>query len=292
MRIPMNILLCSPLWAVRDEVAQLIAFHLSNDVPDEHKWEAANPYTQAYGPGKIAFVPIQGLLSKDGPVWLGSSYDGISRAVENAAADSEVKHIVLCVDSPGGEVRGCPETAAVIAKAAKVKPVSAIVEGASASAAYWLTSQATDITVTPSGEVGSVGVKLIHADLSKKMELSGIKVTELTAGTNKADWSPFKPLSEEAATTMQTRINAVHTDFLNDISAARGERASEDIKANRFGEGKMFSAKDALGHGLVDAVLSTRDFFRSLAPVVERDSTAFPRAALYAHLEHLRRRDF
>jgi ClpP class serine protease len=80
------------------------------------------------------------VLTKDGPAWYGSNYDGIVTAAEKAAGDPDVKRIVLAVDSPGGEVIGCPEAAAALAQIAKTKPVSAVVEGCCASAAYWLTS--------------------------------------------------------------------------------------------------------------------------------------------------------
>ena len=55
--------------------------------------------------------------------------------------------------------------------------MSAIVEGTAASAAYWLANQAGNITLTPSGEVGSVGVRMMHVDMSKMLENDGIKVT-------------------------------------------------------------------------------------------------------------------
>ncbi len=125
-------------------------------------WEAAKPSVQVKGPHKIVVIPVQGVLTKDGPSWLGSSYDSIADAAEKAAADPSVKRVVLSVDSPGGEVTGLPETATVLAQVAKVKPVSSIVEGMAASAAYWLASQSSDVTLTPSGEVGSVGVRMMH----------------------------------------------------------------------------------------------------------------------------------
>ncbi|HEY3624859.1 MAG TPA: S49 family peptidase, partial [Terracidiphilus sp.] len=65
---------------------------------------------------------------------------------------------------------GLPETADVIHAANRVKPVRAFVTGIAASAAYWLASQASSITLTPSGEVGSVGVLDLHADISKALE--------------------------------------------------------------------------------------------------------------------------
>ena len=213
------------------------------------------------------------MLTKDGPSWYGSNYDAITSAAEQAGADSSVKRVVLAVDSPGGEVIGLPETAAVLAQLAKEKPVSAIVEGHAASAAYWLTSQARDITLTPSGEVGSVGVRMMHIDQSKMLADMGVKVTELQAGEYKTEWSPFKPLTEEAQADMQGRLNATHKNFLNAISAGRGGRVSLKMRAARYGEGRMFSAVDAMSHGLVDQVQAPSDFYRAIAQQ-ERDAAA------------------
>jgi len=232
-------------------------------------WEAAKPSIQGKGPNKVAVIPVQGVLSKDGPGWLGSNYDAITDAAEKAAADPSVKRVVLAVDSPGGEVTGLQETASVLAQVAKVKPVSSIVEGMAASAAYWLASQSSDITLTPSGEVGSVGVRMMHADISKMLEDQGIKVTELYSGNLKTEWSPFKALSEDAIGDMQTRLAATHTDFLNAVQSGRGDRVSAEMKGNRMGEGRMFGADAAASHGLVDKIQAPREFYRSIVPVEE-----------------------
>jgi signal peptide peptidase SppA len=223
-------------------------------------------------PRRIAVIPVHGVLTKDGPSYYGSNYDTITSALERAAADSAVDRIVLSVDSPGGQVTGLPETAAVVAQVAKVKPVSALVEGTSASAAYWLTSQANDITLTPSGEVGSVGVRMMHVDCSAMLEKAGYKVTELYSGDFKTEWSPFKPVSDEAAADMQSRLEATHKDFIGAVAAGRGNRASASIRKSRFGEGRMFSADAAKAHGLVDSVQAPRDFYRNL--VLSRTSPA------------------
>ena len=64
-------------------------------------WQAAKPSTESRGSHKIVIIPVQGVLTKDGPSWLGSSYDTITEAAEKAAADPAVKRVVLAVDSPG-----------------------------------------------------------------------------------------------------------------------------------------------------------------------------------------------
>lgn len=261
----LSLLARSPFWAILpDRLPVLLSLLTSGFTPD---WEAAKPTTQGKGQNKLAIIPIQGTLTKDGPGWFGSNYDSIIAAAEQAGTDPSVKRVVLAVDSPGGEVTGLPETAAVIAQLAKVKPVSAIVEGMSASAAYWLTSQASDIALTPSGEVGSVGVRMMHVDVSKMLEDAGYKVTELFSGNFKTEWSPYKPLTDEAKADMQARLTTVHQDFINAVTTGRGGKATQDIQAARFGEGRMFSAADALSHGMTDRIQTPRDFYRAALPV-------------------------
>lgn len=277
-----DILARSPFWAIRPEAVLFALRHLvdplygqraSGDAP---VWECAQPSVKGKGKNKLATIPIQGVLTKDGPSYYGSNYDTITKAAEQAGADPDVKQVVLAVDSPGGEVTGLPETAAVLAALAKAKPVSAMVEGMSASAAYWLTSQANHITVTPSGEVGSVGVRMMHVDVSKMLDDMGYKITELSSGDFKTEWSPYKPLSEDAVANMQPRLESTHTDFLNAVTAGRTGRATEQARNGRFGEGRMFSAKDALSAGMIDATQAPNDFYRAISPAQEETATLPP----------------
>jgi ClpP class serine protease len=124
-------------------------------------------------------------------MWGGTAYPDIQDAVERASSDPSVTEIIMLVDSPGGDVAGLPETASIIAQAGQVKPVTAMVTGMAASPAYWLASQANTIVLTPSGEVGSVGVLTIHADITKMLDRAGIKLTTIQASKYKTDFSPF-----------------------------------------------------------------------------------------------------
>ncbi len=279
------------LWAIRPEavptVVRLLALDTGKIVagPEAAAWSAAQPSMMGRGTGKIAVIPVQGVLTNDGPAYYGSNYTTIANAAEKAAADPDVQRIILSVDSPGGEVTGLPETAALLASIAKQKPISAIVEATAASAAYWLASQASDITLTPSGEVGSVGVRMMHVDMSKMLENDGIKVTELHSGEYKTEWSPYKPLSNDAQANMQARLDASHQEFMGAVASGRGGRASAAIQKGRFGEGRMFSATDALKHGLVDRVRSSRDAYRTLAASTQVDGTGQDGGLRRARLE-------
>lgn len=280
MKNLMELLSRSPLWAVDPHGLNIHLAVMKVTAEGPIRWEATLPSTSGRGQNKTAIIPIQGVLTKDGPRYYGTNYDTITTAAEAAGADPNVKRVILSVDSPGGNVTGLPETAAAIAQLAKIKPVSAIVEGLSASAAYYITSQAHDITVTPSGEVGSVGVRMMHVDISKMLEDAGYKVTEIHAGNFKTEWSPFKPLTDEAKADMQTRLDEMHVDFISAVSTGRGARATDEIKANRFGEGRVFSAIAAKAHGMVDHIQPTRDFYRAAMPVEQEQAPAgLPRRA-------------
>ena len=94
MNTKMLALFANSVWAIQPEAVPLVIDRLSMPATDG-RWEAAKPSTMGRGGNKVAVVPIQGVLSQDGPSYMGSSYEAITNAVERAAADPEVKRIIL-----------------------------------------------------------------------------------------------------------------------------------------------------------------------------------------------------
>lgn len=229
----------SPYFAVLESyVSQLLAGPEARVSP---------PRTQTLAAGQVGIFGVLGQSD-----WFADTdYSAVRSTVRRALADPSVKTIDLFVDSPGGSVLGLPETADVIRAAGKQKPVRAFVTGIAASAAYWLASQASTISLTPSGEVGSVGVLDLHADISKALDNAGVKVTAVTAGEHKVERAPFNPLSDAAKAHMQVGVNAWYGDFLSAIRRGRGARVSA---TGNFGGGRMLSAKDAMREGLIDFI--------------------------------------
>jgi signal peptide peptidase SppA len=180
-----------------------------------------------------------------------TDYSAIRSGVQRALADPNAKTVDLVIDSPGGSVLGLPETAEAIHAANRIKPVRAFVTGIAASAAYWLASQASTITLTPSGEVGSVGVLDIHADITQALANSGVKLTAVTAGEYKTERAPFVALTDDAKAHMQNSVDAWYGEFLGAIRRGRGARVSP---SSNYGGGRMFGSRDALANGLVDFV--------------------------------------
>lgn len=234
-------------------------FHATGDPfwdNEDYRW--FRPYNVVRGADGVGVLvlSVKGSLVADLTGQFGNwatGYDYITAAIKRASADTTVRAIVLDINSPGGMVRGCSECGDAIAAAAKVKPVIAYAADTAASAAYWLASQSTEIHVSNTGEVGSIGVITGHFDESEWLKQIGVKYTPLFAGERKADLSPYLPITDEAKAAMQERLNAVYAEFISAVAKGRGI----DGNVVRNTQAAMFASKKAVRAGLADRV-STR----------------------------------
>jgi len=206
--------------------------------------------------GSIAVLPISGTISHRTGLMSdmsgGTSTEKFTQWLRAAVADPSVKAIVLDIDSPGGTVDGVPELADEIYKANQSKPVTAVANTQAASAAYWLGSQAKEFVVTPSGEVGSIGVFGAHEDMSQALDKAGVKVSLVSAGKYKTEGNPFEPLSDEARGALQDSVNSYYDMFTRAV--ARGRQSDQQSVQNGFGQGRMIPANKAVKMGMADRV--------------------------------------
>lgn len=217
----------------------------------------------------IAYLPIEGeLVHRYGhidPCSGLTGYDGITVKVQEAAADPAVRGILLDIDSPGGELYGCDGCAEAIYRARQAKPVWAIANELAASAAYWLASAADVLVVPRTGDAGSIGVVMMHADMSGAMDKAGITVTLIHAGAHKVDGNPYQALPKDVQSRLQAECETARGLFVESVARYRGRPAS----AFEATEALVYMGEDAVTAGLADAVAdfdeTYQEFARSLA---------------------------
>lgn len=201
----------------------------------------------------------------------GTSMVRFQEAFAQAANDPRTTAIVLDVDSPGGAADLVPETAAMIRAARRPdRPIVAVANTLAASAAYWLASAADEIVVTPSGQVGSVGVYVLHQDVSERLKKDGIKPTFIHEGARKVERNPFGPLDEPARAHLQSAIRDTYDMFTNDVAKARGVpvstvRADPEDGGEHFGGGRVYGAKQAVKLKMADRVATLSETVQRLA---------------------------
>lgn len=236
----------------------------------------------AQGGGEIAVIPIVGVMIPRADAF--SEMSGavntqrIGQAIRRAVADPGIAAIVLDIDSPGGMAAGTPELADIIYQSRGRKPIVAVANTLAASAAYWVGTAADELVVSPSGEVGSVGVLAAHVDWSGYMEMSGQRVTYISAGKYKTEMNPYEPLGDEARAYAQSQIDDLYNQFVRTI--ARNRKASVDTIRSSFGEGRTVFARQAVAAGMADRVATLDEVIADLQKPKRGQSGAAADASL------------
>ena len=243
-----------------------------------------NGSAPSMGGSKVAVLPIHGTIAHRmnmmNSISGGVSTEALGRQFESLVEDPNVGTSILDIDSPGGAVSGVEELSSQIFAARDKVHIVASANSLAASAAYWLGSQAHEFVVTPSGEVGSIGVIAVHESVFRAKEEEGRDITVIKAGKFKADTSPLEPLSDEAQAFIQERLDERYDVFVSAVS--QGRNVSKQTVINKFGEGRTVGAKSALSKGMVDGIETLDEtiarfvgkpesFNEAVNPVVEKE---------------------
>lgn len=258
----------SDLWAIQQDAFLRIQRYMRGEavrgIQAIDSPQAAVNRPAASGP--VAVLNLRGVITPFPRFSLfGGSSDGLvgfRRNLREAAANPDIGSILINVDSPGGSIDLVPETAADMRAARAQKPVIAVANTMAGSAAYWIASQATELVVTPSGDVGSVGVFILHEEFSEFDKRLGIETTLIKAGRHKAEGNPYQPLSDEAREHFQEVVDQTYDTFVADVAAGRGVSTSKVTRD--FGEGRMLRADQATVAGMADRVAPIEEVLAGL----------------------------
>lgn len=205
--------------------------------------------------GKTAIISIEGPLTPKASFFSfffgGTSFEGITNALNRAISRPDVENIILHMDTPGGTVQGAFELSKHIKELGKQKDIQVFSDGMIASAGMLFASAASKRTISGvSVEVGSIGVISRRIDVTKMNEDFGIKVHEFVSGKFKNSSSPNKPMTEEDATHIQSQVDLVLELFAAEVSANLGITVDDIINM----QAKTFIGQQAIDNGLVDQI--------------------------------------
>lgn len=216
----------------------------------------------------VEVLPVHGVLVSRGShinaCETMTSYEGLRQQLRSAVADPLVEHIVLDIDSPGGAATGAFELAADIRALARQKPITGIVNYMAYSGGYLIGSACSELVVSQTSGVGSIGVIASHMDRSKMEENMGVKVTTVFAGAHKNDLSPHEPLSDQSLQYLQDLVQESYQLFVNAVAEYRG-LAVERVIATEAG---LFRGHASIAAGLADRMQSPQDAVDDLSRAV------------------------
>jgi signal peptide peptidase SppA len=230
----------------------------------------------------VGILPLQGpIFGKSNLMTMlsgATSLEMLQSEFRSLMSDDSIHSILLDVDSPGGTSDLVKEFADELYQARDEKPIYAIANTLSGSAAYYLMSQATQSYATPSAMVGSIGVYSVHEDQSEADQKAGRKFTFVSAGPYKTEGNPHAPLSEEGRQFRQSVADEIYEEFLGAVS--RGRNVELETVRSGFGQGRVLTASKALEENMIDGIMPYEKLVGSIAAnrpqhlhVVSRDGT-------------------
>jgi protease IV len=215
------------------------------------------PYDNYWSePPQIAVIYALGVCDMD----QGIAARRLVKNVEAAADNSNVKAIVLRIDSPGGDAMASDYIAEAMKKAKGKKPIIVSQGFVAASGGYWLSMYADTIVAAPgtiTGSIGVIGGWMYNKELKEKLGMS----TDFVKAGAHADLGfgmtlplvgvriPDRNLTSEERAVAESTIKTMYKEFVEKVSLGRKKQVN-DIEP--IAQGRIWSGLDGKQNGLVD----------------------------------------
>lgn len=188
----------------------------------------------------VARITVSGIIAED---------KKRNKALDDAADDSDVKALIVVINSPGGTVVGAEQLYKRLRDVAKKKPVVATMGTLATSAGYYIAVGADRIFAYEGTITASIGVVFQATDMTVLLEKIGIKVEAIKSGAVKASPNPFEKTSPEARAVIDALVKDAFDQFLGLV---RQRRTLGDEQVKTISDGRVVTGRQAKELGLVD----------------------------------------
>jgi protease-4 len=179
--------------------------------------------------------------------------------------NSQVKGILIRVDSPGGVVTPSHE---IYEEIRRVRddgmPIIVSMGTLAASGGYYVSAPATTIVANPQTLTGSIGVIMEFPMLKGVMDKIGVKVEVVKSRVHKDIGSPFRDMTDQDRELLQDVVTDAYDQFVTIVST---ERKIPEDSVRAFADGRIMTGRQALALGLVDTLGTFEDAKRIAASV-------------------------
>ena len=173
----------------------------------------------------------------------------LARAIREARNDTDVRAIVLRVDSPGGSGTASEVIWRELSLARKSKPVVVSMGDTAASGGYYISIPADAIVAEPASVTGSIGVFSGKMSLRGLYDKIGLTKEIVERGRNASIFSDYRPWTAEERQQIRALMVAFYEDFVGKAAKGRGKTRDE---IDAVAQGRVWTGEDALKVGLVD----------------------------------------
>ena len=214
------------------------------------------------GAAKVLLLDVSGFLADEGlrpSLTIGTPpprvplLARVREELKKAAADDDVRALVVRVNSPGGTVTASDVLYREISewRQQTKRPVVAVMLDVAASGGYYVALAADTIVAHPTSVTGSIGVIMVSLNAEGLMQKLGLSTVAIKSGERKDMGSPFRPLTDDERRIFQGVIDALHRQFVAKLVERRGLPPAEALA---LADGRIYTAEQALASRLIDRV--------------------------------------
>ncbi|NDJ36259.1 MAG: signal peptide peptidase SppA [Chloroflexi bacterium] len=199
----------------------------------------------------VAVIRVEGALLAGDSIASGTVAGSrtIIEMLEQANNDSNIRAIVLRINSPGGGVTASEEIHHAITQVDK--PVVVSMGTTAASGGYYIAAPADRIYAAESTITGSIGVISQFITAEQFLDDVGVEVVYVTSGDLKDFGAIDTTLTEDELDYWQQIIDDLHEDFIDVVAEGRDMSRSE---VAMLADGRIYTGQQAVEVGLVDAI--------------------------------------
>ena len=194
------------------------------------------------GGSRVARLVVSGVITED---------RRLTKALEKLADDSQVRAVMVVIDSPGGSVAGGESLHGALVRIAAKKPVVSVMGGVAASAGYMIAVPATRIFAREATLTGSIGVLMETREISGFLGKVGVTTDAIISGPMKDQPSFVKPMSPAGRAVLQGLVTDMYDLFVAMVATGR-HMTVEQVR--ELADGRVYTGRQALKLGLVDAI--------------------------------------
>jgi protease-4 len=242
-----------------DDELKYISMSKYSKIPD--------PNRSSSGGNRIAVIYAEGtiVMGKGNDTNIGGTY--YADIIREQRLDSNIKAIVLRVNSPGGNAIASDIMWRELQLAAKEKPVIVSMGNYAASGGYYISAPGTKIYASPVSVSGSIGVFGMIPNVGKLLkEKLGISTETVNTNAHSDFPSIFRPMNSVEQKVMQRSIENIYSDFVSKVSDGRKMKISS---VDSIGQGRVWSGKSAINLGLIDELGGLEDAIKGAAELAK-----------------------
>ena len=209
---------------------------------------------------KLAVVPITGVI-------MPPLTDRVISMIDLVEEDRSVRGLVLAIDSPGGLIADSHQIYHRLEqyRSETGNPVTVTMSRMATSGGLYVamgSGPTGRVFAEPTTWTGSIGVIIPRYDVSALADRFGVTVDPLKTGPLKDSLNPFRKLSDQDRAVWKGILDDAFGRFIGVIAENR-PRLSED-RVRELATGQIYTAGQALEHGLVDEIGYQEDAIESL----------------------------